>query len=124
MNKFDNINNKIKKTIDSWNELEFSKLSRIENKGNTIRFLILTYDNKSYSLVRDINDLLKNKHPYGELIFSGHDDIMTESSSTNFKVYKIIVFKDTNIEEDEYVEKLLIFYENLSNLIKKYIERK
>ena len=124
MNKFDNINSKIKIAIDNWNKLEFSKLSRIENKGNTIRFLILTYDNNSYNFVRDINDLLKNKHPYGELIFSGHDDIMTESSSTNFKVYKITVFKDTNIEEDEYLEKLLIFYENLSNLIKKYIERK
>lgn len=123
MNKYNNINSEIQQVINMWNKLDFSKVSKIENKGNFITFSIITYDNKSYDLTKDINNLLKNKHPYGNLSFSSHSDLLNEETTTNIKTYNINVFNDTNIDEQEYIEKLTIFYKNLKEILKKY-ERK
>ena len=120
MENLQKINNAIKNVIDCWNKLDFTKLSRIESRGNSIKFLVLTYDARAYDFVRDVNFLLKNKHPFGDLLFCGHDNLAEEISSTNFKNYKTIIFNDTKMEEDEYIDKLVIFYENLLVVLEKY----
>ena len=120
MNKYSKLNKEIDKVRKLWSNIGFSRLSRINNKANNIRFIILTYDNRSYDFVRDVNEILKNKHPYGELIFSGHEDNFNELNSTNVKSYNVTVFKDTNLEENEYIEKLILFYKNLLDVLTKY----
>ena len=115
-----NLNNKIQNVIDIWNKLDFTKLSSITEKGNIIIFYILTYENKSYILLDNINKLLKNKHPYGDLIFYGYKNIefKDESNTTVLKKYKIIVnVEENDFNDEEYIKKSEIFYENLFKIL-------
>jgi hypothetical protein len=115
------INQKIQKVIDLWSNLDFSKLHSINIKANNITFSILTYEKKSYEFLNDINALILQKHPVGNLSFGGFSSIGGDTGSTILKTYKVKVFDDDKIDEEEYLQKLQIFYENLATLIEKYI---
>lgn len=125
--KITQINKKISDVINLWLNLSFSKLRNIHNKANVIIFSVLTSNENSSIFLKEINNLLKDKHPYGNLFFIGYDknDIIenigegVNSNNTNYRLYKIIIFEDLNLDEDEYIDKLQIFYDKLENLIKR-----
>lgn len=114
-----NLNKKIQNCVDIWNNLDFTKLSSITEKANIVIFYILTYDKKSYVLLDKLNKLVKTKHPYGELIFYGYKNVNSEdeANSTVLKKYKMIVSYEKEQDEEEYIQRTEIFYDELQKIL-------
>lgn len=114
-----NLNTKIQNCVDIWNSLDFTKLSSITEKANIVIFYILTYDKKSYILLDKLNKLVKTKHPYGELIFYGYSNVNSEDevSSTVLKKYKMVVSTEKDQDEEEYLQRTEIFYDELQKIL-------
>lgn len=121
------INNKINNIIDLWLNLSFSKLRNIHSKANIVIFSILSSNENSPIFLKEINNLLKEKHPCGELVFVGYDKNNlienigenVNSNNTNYRLFKMTIFADLNLDDDEYIDKLQIFYNKLEELIVK-----
>lgn len=124
--KITQINKKINNIIDLWLKLSFSKLRNIHNKANIVIFSVLTSNENSPIFLKEINSLLKEKHPYGELVFIGYDknELIenigdgVNSNNTNYRLYKMTIFTDLNLDDDEYIDRLQIFYDKLEKIIK------
>ena len=131
---YDKLNQKVKIAIDNWNLLSFTKLLGIYKKANIIRFVILTNDKMSYKLLSDVNILVGKKHPCGDLVFLGFKSLeikdkenseYIDGNSTLLKEYKLTIFNDEslktlNMNENEYISKLEIFYDKLISLFERY----
>jgi hypothetical protein len=123
---FTPLNDVIQKVIGQWKKLNFTKLTRVYNDANVIVFSILTFDSQAYDFLRSINKLVSNKHPYGTVNFIGYDVIPDTdevaypySNTTNLKKYRAIVFEE-KIDDKEYIERLIIFYNDLLKLLITY----
>lgn len=123
MHKIQELNKVIKDVINIWKKLSFSRLHSICDKGNKIIFSLYTLDQNSSKFIEKLREITYKKHPIGDINFVGYsqltDSKLDVSSNVTFiRKYNLTIFSDTNMNDDEFLDKLKIFYNKLLDTLK------
>jgi hypothetical protein len=109
------LNESIGSFVQQFNLSGYGYINGVYNKANVIILTLAAYDRRSHQFLEHVNDILKNQLYAGEIVFlrNGRLHIFDTVNSSNFKEYSITIFKESFENESEYIERLLIFYNNL-----------